>query len=142
MPTRRPDKYTEVTEHARTISRNVDDFLEVERGGRREPSRVFYFIDFIDYKLFYVEGCPKKGAKGQTSRLIIERGDASIISHIALVIAKLKLFYDMRCTHSEVFVQGDMIVFRTNKLNLPLSMCSHECIDLIDRTIIVVIYVN
>jgi hypothetical protein len=29
---------TEVTEHARTISRNVDDFLEVERGdaNRRE----------------------------------------------------------------------------------------------------------
>ena len=37
VPTRRPDKYTEDTEHARTISRNVDDFLEVERGGQREP---------------------------------------------------------------------------------------------------------
>ena len=38
MPTRRPDKYTEVTEdteHARTISRNIDDFLEVERGGNK-----------------------------------------------------------------------------------------------------------
>ena len=45
MPTRRPDKYTEVTEdteHARTISRNVDDFLEVERGdaNRREFFRI------------------------------------------------------------------------------------------------------
>ena len=41
MPTRRPDKYTEDTEHARTISRNVDDFLEVERRGNKVAASFF-----------------------------------------------------------------------------------------------------
>ena len=84
----------------------------------------------------------KKGSNGQTESLIMERGDASIIGNITFIVRKLELFCDLRCTHSEVFIEGHVITFRTNKLNLPLSVCSDECIDLIDRTIIVVIYVN
>ena len=33
---------------------NVDDFLEVERRGNKVAGSLFYFIDFIDYKLFYI----------------------------------------------------------------------------------------
>ena len=47
MPTRRPDKYTEDTEHARTISRNVDDFLEVERGDANRREFFILLILFI-----------------------------------------------------------------------------------------------
>ena len=107
MPTRRPDKYTEDTEHARTISRNVDDFLEVERGDANH--REFFILlillitNFLYFTFFYCR-MPQKGATGQTARLVIERGDASIISNNTLLIAKLELFCDMRCTHSELFV--------------------------------------
>ena len=45
MPTRSPQKYTEDTEDERTISRNVDDFLEVERSDANRR-KVFYFYFF------------------------------------------------------------------------------------------------
>ena len=41
MPTRRSQKYIDHTEDVRTISRNVDEFLEVERS----DASLFYFID-------------------------------------------------------------------------------------------------
>ena len=50
MPTRRPDKYTEVTEHARTISRNVDDFLEVERRGNVNRREFFILLILFIFK--------------------------------------------------------------------------------------------
>ena len=49
MPTRRPDKYTEDTEHERTISRNVDDFLEVERGGNKVAAS---FLEFSNNGMY------------------------------------------------------------------------------------------
>ena len=51
VPTRRPDKYTEDTEHARTISRNVDDFLEVERRGNKvAASFLIFFFQELKYE--------------------------------------------------------------------------------------------
>ena len=64
MPTRRPDKYTEDTENARTISRNVDDFLEVERGdaNRRE---FFILLILLITNYFMLRDAPKRGQRGR-----------------------------------------------------------------------------
>ena len=82
-------------EDVRTISRNVDDFLEVERGDAS-----FYFCCWM----------PHKGGKGaDRASLIIERGDASIIGNITFSVSKLKLFINVGCSHSEPLIHGDMV---------------------------------
>jgi hypothetical protein len=65
VPTRRPDKHTEVTEHARTISRNVDDFLEVERGDANRREFFIKKLILLITNYFMLRDAPKRGQRGR-----------------------------------------------------------------------------